>query len=137
MILNYNQSWKCALEEGNSAVTSLMCKVETVCGCGRRFSKQRRSICIRLKSSLGLKKLPAWDPGKGKLPGFSARKKRHKTRAENLLDNIVEFYSNICSSPLRAPDSLHLTDVATLSSRSPQPGAKSWPWGTKREQLLS
>lgn len=59
----------------------------------------------RFKCSLG-KQLPAWDPGKIKLPGFSARKRDCKTRAENLTNKILEFYPNSCSSPSRSPDSL-------------------------------
>lgn len=59
----------------------------------------------RLKCSLG-KQLPAWDPGKVKLPGFAARKRDCKTRAENLTNKISEFYPNSCSSPSRSPDSL-------------------------------
>ena len=59
----------------------------------------------RLKCGLG-KQLPAWDPGKVKLPGFSARKSDCKTRAENRTNKILEFYPNSCSSPSRSPDSL-------------------------------
>lgn len=59
----------------------------------------------RLKRSLG-KQLPAWDPGKVKLPGLSARKSDCKTRAENLTNKILEFYPNSCSSPSRSLDSL-------------------------------
>lgn len=59
----------------------------------------------RLKCSLG-KQLPAWDPGKVKLPGFSAKKNDCKTRPENLTNKILEFYPNSCSSPSRSPDAL-------------------------------
>lgn len=38
---------------GNSAVTSPVCKVETVYGRELMFLKQRMAICIRLKQSLG------------------------------------------------------------------------------------
>lgn len=60
---------------------------------------------LRLKCSLG-KQLPAWDPGKVKLPGLSAKKNDCKTRPENLTNKILEFYPNSCSSPSRIPDAL-------------------------------
>ena len=86
----------------------------------------------RLKCSLG-KQLPALDPGKGKLPGFSARKSDCKTRAENRTNKILEFYPNSCSSPSRSPDSLGSDGCCDTKCKASPPAAKT-AHGTEEEQ---
>lgn len=100
--------------EGHSVIGPLGCwplqcmrRIRTVYRCGRRFSERECPFHQRLTCNLGTQ-LPAWDPGKVKLPGVSARKSDYKTRAENLTNKILEFYPNSCSSPSRSPDSLGL-----------------------------
>ena len=89
----------------------------------------------RLKCSLG-KQLPALDPGKGKLPGFSARKSDCKTRAENRTNKILEFYPNSCSSPSRSPDSLGSDGCCDTKFKASPPAAKTRPTGQRKNSAL-